>query len=139
MKFSFKRKFTYRGVKCVIVEVRPLTPEARKKLQSKLEREPILPEITHNGYIEVKQPYKSEYSHYNEKYQLPEELTFSGTLPYKQAGKSFYLGFDTLHLHDMENPETTTYEAVKERTRKLADALIKNKIIKKRGKNASKS
>ena len=80
---------------------------------------------SHNGYVEIK-----EHKHYDELIGQvnTDELTFSGDLEHlgeKKLKGKWFVGFDSAHSHNLDNPISQTFDSVKEITIKLAEELIK--------------
>jgi len=103
-------KFKHREIDCVIIELPSMSPMVS-----------IGP--YHNGYVKVKG--KPHYDKHIAKVNS-EELTFSGTL---KSYDGWFLGFDSVHFDDTQ--ATQSFDAVKARTIKLCDELIKLKLAKK--------
>lgn len=104
-----KDLFVYRGKVCVVVSV---------SLGGLREY--------HNGYVEAR---VKHCDNLNGKYQQAAsvELTYSGKLEHFQdfdciKGR-WFVGFDTAHLHNEENPITKTFVSVKKETIRLAKEL----------------
>lgn len=124
--------FDYKERICVVIKMTSLSG--------------LAPHGYHNGYVSVKEENKEK--DYNEFVSNIEtdEFTFSGTLKHlngamnRQHGTqeelnderlsqdTWFLGFDSLHLWNSENPQSQTYESVKERTIALADEMIEKGI-----------
>jgi len=59
-------------------------------------------------------------------------LTFSDTFRHseldKEWGDHWYVGFDTAHIWNDENPETKTKDAVIEKAKQLCDEMVRKGI-----------
>lgn len=107
-KAKLKEVFKHKGKICVIVEMNMVLPIGQY----------------HNGYVEIK-----KHKHYDELIDKinADELTFSGELDYlnKELKGKWFLGFDSVHGWNMQQPESQTFDSVKKRTIQLAEELIK--------------
>lgn len=87
----------------------------------------------HNGYIEIKE---SEIKDEKDDYNLSEGVTYCGNLAHieKPTTKRF-IGFDTAHYHNYENPKTQSLEYVEKQCKKIVDELNTNfeTIVQKGG------
>jgi len=83
----------------------------------------------HNGYVEtiLEKVTNKTYDKYCSKIDT-DELTFSGELPIKKLkGKKFF-GFDSGHFWNTQNPQSQTRYAVKKKTIKLCEEMVKKGI-----------
>jgi len=114
---TIAKEFVYGGRHCVISFVD--NANLRKLANDTNYADRYLSDY-HNGYIEIKESeHKEEFD-----YHLCEEVTFLGDLSF--LGKDpdrIYIGFDTMHYYNHENPETKTLEHVKIQCIKIVDEL----------------
>lgn len=92
----------------------------------------------HNGYVAVQQiNIEKSYTEFMEIDTV--QLTFSGTLDHFKDRMNdiskfvlpkgiWFLGFDTVHAWNDEEPESKTRESVIEITKKLADEMLKRGV-----------
>lgn len=100
------KEFFIMGRRCIVVKIKR-----------------ILTSEYHNGYIRVsEEEYKKIVEEHD--YDLPEEVTYHGDLRHisRQDGYK-YIGFDSAHYYNQENPDTQTEEYVMERCRKIVEKL----------------
>lgn len=89
----------------------------RNRLAVVLHINRFTPKGYHNGYVELK---KKEIQNIEQR-ELPEEITFEGTLP--EFGDIYFAGFDTVHFND--NKLSQSLIEVEQRTLRLAEAIDK--------------
>lgn len=83
--------------------------------------------VTHNGYVSISDESKDNTTDIFDGITT-DELTYEGELPAYQKedprikGRRF-VGFDTNHVWNIENPESQTFEAVRLKTLQLAEEL----------------
>ena len=86
----------------------------------------------HNGYVSVsKKHQEAGYDDFISKIET-DELTFGGDLNHLEDERipkdiSFF-GFDSAHAWNQENPESATFQSVRERTIKLAQEMMAKRI-----------
>lgn len=85
--------------------------------------------VSHNGYVSVPEKHKDKnYDDFEGKIET-DELTYGGHLESYQkcnpliVGK-WFVGFDSNHVWNIEEPETRTYESVRARAILLAEELV---------------
>lgn len=129
--------FEYRGMKCVIAKF-VFRGFARKRDPHIKHSFSYSDVAYHNGY--VKTSIKIDYDVMNELIKSV-ELTYSGSL--KHLGrydelarikklKGWFIGFDTIHhhnIHNIMNQETMTKKAVKIKLRELCDELLSDRNV----------
>ena len=118
--FEFVETFRYRRRLCVIVKV--VNVDAR-----------IAPNgFVHNGYVSATLKNRGKHFGFFVNRIRTEELTWGGELNHlPKSGIPrgiWFLGFDTLHIHNSEHPSTQSYSHVKRQTKKLADEMIRKRI-----------
>jgi len=120
-------KFKHKGILCVIVKIdrSDIAKLSIIKKQGKIK----MSDFFHNGYVNIKQNF--DYEDIVE-YINSVELTYSGKLNRldKSLKDMWFIGFDTAHYWNEQNPETQTKEAVKQKTIELCEELIKTKELK---------
>jgi hypothetical protein len=80
----------------------------------------------HNGYVEIsKKNIGKDYMDFIDKIET-DGLTFSGHL--EDFGDVWFLGFDSAHAWNDEQPESKTFAVVKEKTIKLCEEMLRKKI-----------
>ena len=113
IKPKIVKDFQYKGRRCVVVLIN--NSETRK----------IIPDSFfnadyHNGYIEIKDNEIKK----NENYDVNEEITYSGDLKHiEEPTDKFYIGFDTAHSYNFDNPITQTAEYVENKCKEIVDEL----------------
>lgn len=120
-------KFKHKGILCVVVKIDrssiPKLTVIKKKHKIKMS------DVFHNGYVKVSRQldYQDIVKHIDSV-----ELTYSGGLDYvdKSLKGMWFIGFDTAHYWNEENPKTQTAKAVKEETIKLCEELIRKNELK---------
>ena len=110
------RDFMYKGRRCVVIEV-DMTKHMKKV--PKVMIESMKPYC--NGYVELK-PKESKRN------IEAEEITYQGNLKFGDGfdlsdGKR-YVGFDTAHYWNDQNPKSKTADSVIERCKMIVEELI---------------
>jgi hypothetical protein len=118
--FEFVETFRYRRRLCVIVKVVNVHTRIAPK------------GFVHNGYVSATLKNRGKHFGFFSNRIRTEELTYSGQLhhlPKSDIPMSiWFLGFDTLHIHNSEHPSSQSYSHVKRQTKKLADEMIRKRI-----------
>jgi len=125
-KIKVVDQLKYRGRWIVIVSIK-WNPKI-KKMVSSLHN-------YHCGYVSVskfKQITRPDYRD-TPNFFGQEELTYSGTLDNveeldEKLRNVWFLGFDTAHFHNQQNPRTTTKRYTTKAAMKLCDAMIRREI-----------
>lgn len=101
--FKLVKSFEYKGHQCFIVSVH------------------FMPELSHNGYVEVKHnQMEADYNDYN--LNVPMELTYQGnSKKYGYSSDRIFIGFDTNHYYD--TAITKSLQNVECVCREFVDAL----------------
>jgi len=91
-------QFTCKGRRCVILQMNALRVAGMNQY--------------HNGYVQVfPEEILKDYFDYH---FHTEEITFQGKIKLKGVNaNTTWIGFDTVHAHNMKNPSSQTAEAVK--------------------------
>jgi len=120
-----KKIFTYRQRLCVVVEINS------KVLSEGFTGLPI-DESYHNGYATVQQSSRVLTQNDLCRMIVTDEITFFGKLSHIENPKipkdEVFVGFDTAHAWNDQKPESKTFKAVFEKTKKLVDEMIKRRI-----------
>jgi len=99
--------------------------------------------VYHNGYVRIADSAESIDQLYSEFFNSEVEvtydriisdvktveLTYSGTRV-KELPEGYWIGFDTAHIWNDQNPETKTHRAVREKTFKLIEELKDKELVK---------
>lgn len=116
------KDFRYKGRRCVVIKID--RSKAMKDLPESLKKS-FKPYC--NGYVELKpNEVKEDYDNYHIE---ADEITYQGDLKFAQGldasdGKT-YVGFDSAHYWNDEQPKSKTAEYVAETCKKIVDELNK--------------
>jgi len=111
------KDFQYKGRRCVVVFI------DRSEMR-KITKGGFMDSDYHNGYIEIQE---SEMKDEIYNYDLSEEVTYCGDLSHiEKTTTKRYIGFDTAHYHNFENPKTQSLEYVENKCKKIVDELNAN-------------
>lgn len=118
--YEIAEKFTYRRRTCVIVKV------VNVPLR-------VAPEgVCYNGYVSVIPRNRRNSSLVFDDRIKTVELTYFGGLGHLPKSdipkRLWFLGFDTTHIWNTEQPLTQTLGYVKRQTKKLADEMIRKRV-----------
>ena len=114
------KDFKYKGRRCVIIEI-DRSNTAPKGFENSIGFKPYC-----NGYVELK---KSEILENYDDYPIKcEEITYQGNLKFPKGldasdGKQ-YIGFDSAHSWNDEEPESKTVVYIEKTCKKLVNELI---------------
>jgi hypothetical protein len=126
-RFEVKEVFTHKKRLCVVLLMRWQENWARTLWDGAIGGQDYC-----NGYVQVLEKNKGKhYDDFADKIKT-DELTFSGDLDnieQQQVPKgTWFLGFDSAHAWNDMQPESKTFESVKQRTMKLADEMVRRRI-----------
>lgn len=130
--FELEESFEHEGGTCVIVSSTPgnkLEVAFKKVINDRS----VFTGKFHNGYVQTLDKNKGEgYDQFN--HNTPNrittvELTYAGPLDYYGFPEDmWFLGFDTDHLYNVENPHTQTLGSVKDKTKELCEEMVEKEI-----------
>jgi len=119
------KDFVYGSRRCIVVLIDKSTIRehfAKQNIPSTWQTD------YHNGYVEISD---LEFKENVQDYDFCEEITYNGDLSHLDcANGKKYIGFDTAHSYNYENPKTQTAEHVEKQLKKIVKQLNKNKIEK---------
>ena len=114
------KDFQYKGRRCVVVFI------DRSEMR-KITKVGLMGSDYHNGYIEIQE---SELKDEDYDYDLSEEITYCGDLSHiEKPTTKTYIGFDTAHYYNYENPKTQSLEYVENQCKKIVDELNANDVL----------
>ena len=117
-------KFYHKGLLCAVVKMMPFGELGKSKIAREWKNalsDTIVDEY-HNGYVELKESI-CDYQDLVE-FVKSVELTFSGNLPFFDKNIKF-VGFDTNHAWNWNNPKSRTAEAIRKNVIRLAEEMSK--------------
>lgn len=130
------KDFKHKGRRCVVIEIdRGGNANLAREFLEGPGSSAFKPYC--NGYVQLKEDEFKD--HYNDYDISSEELTYQGDLKFKGLDASdgeIYVGFDTAHAWNEQQPESKTAEAVAEVCKKIVNEFEKAKT-KRGGSNAS--
>ena len=128
MTYEIVKKFMYRGMLCIIIKMN-FDTETIAGL-SKVNKLIKTSGVFHNGYVESS--LKCSY-HDLERHIERVELTYSGNLDHvsNALNDKWFLGFDTAHYWNRQNPKSQTAKAVEKYLKELCDEIISKGGIQK--------
>ena len=114
--------FKHKGRICVVIQMQGIVNPARTFWEGSSSAADYC-----NGYVEtLPKNYGEDYEKFEKKIRT-DMLTYSGDLNGLFDGIWFF-GFDSAHAWNDENPETKTFEYVKEKTKKLCEEMVRKRI-----------
>jgi len=128
MRLEIIKKFFYMGRNCFVVKID--NSIIRDKIKD------IHIDDWYCGYIEMSlNPFKNEFKSDYGKYNLSTEITYQGDLSHFPKNHNWfyklisflirrtYIGFDTAHYYNKENPETNTADVVEKKCKDIVNEL----------------
>ena len=124
-KLKIKKDVVYLGRRCIVIEC-DRSPMFKHCPELKSSLSKFLTEPWCNGYIELKENETNrDYDDFDIK---SDELTFKGKLnhiPELNGSKETFIGFDSAHLWNDDNPKSKTADYVAKTCKKIVMELIK--------------
>lgn len=109
------KDFIFNNRRCLVVLVNRKIP----KFNNHLDEWSKLIQPYHNGYIEIKN-YEEHIDIYTEEKTYCGNLDFDGL---KILNNKLFIGFDTMHYYNFENPKTQSAESVELKCKKIVEEL----------------
>ena len=118
-KHKVVKEFNYGKRRCVVISIKWNLPKEIKSI----------PKVWHNGYVETKGYEQGVETN-------TEAITYRGNLDFSHNGKGLdasdgkmYIGFDTMHYYNFNNPKTQTAKYVERRCMMMVDELYGKDIL----------